>query len=117
VIGCSEPITATEVFGRYFLRKPGATVELDLNRDMTYLETIRFDSGQNVAITGKWFFVAADGSVSLNGAAELAIPLYPEHIRRIDTGMEGMRWWFGRMHLTAYVDTYGDHDFVRDNQK
>jgi hypothetical protein len=104
------------MYGHYVLRKPEATVELDLNQDMTYRETILFRSGQKAEVSGKWFFVPADSSVSLIGAATVAIPIEPGHIDIDNPGMESMRW-FGKMHITAYVAADGDHDFVQENVK
>jgi hypothetical protein len=105
------------VYGRYVLRRPEATVELTLKQDMAYEESIRFTSGQVVVLRGKWRFGLADRDVELDGAAQVSAPLDPDHIRRIDTGMEGGRWWFGRMHLTAYAGGASDLDFVQEDTK
>src|SRR6266446_4451118 len=77
--GCKFAASASEVQGYYVLRKPEATIQLDLNPNMTYEERIRFPSGQTITLEGKWDFGLPLNVVELDGAANVAERLDPQH--------------------------------------
>jgi hypothetical protein len=111
-VGCAIR-SVTEVQGRYLLHKPEADVELDLKKDMTYEETTRFHSGEQLAISGQWRFDPKvsgswqfdtdDQFVVLDGAANVSERLAPDHVHRIETGMSAGKLLDGTIQLDANV--------------
>lgn len=104
---CGHISAIEEIYGTYVLHKPEATIELELRRDMTYVESIRFSDGQAVIIEGKWFWtvIEGEGTVHMNGFGDVEEELKPDLIPRIDTGKPALKW-FGKMYLVVN-DDYG----------
>lgn len=103
--GCGDISAIEEIYGKYVLQKPEATIELELRRDMTYVESIRFTNGQVVVITGKWFWTVTEGEgmVHLNGFGDVEGGLKPNSVRTIHTGKPAEKW-FGKTYLVVNDD-------------
>jgi len=103
--GCTEVSSVDQVFGRYVLQISEAIIELELRTDMTYVETIRFKSGQTVEAKGRWKWVniAEEWNVEMYDFAVVHETLEPGKIEHREVHFATYRR-FGRMSLFVNED-------------
>ena len=87
--GCSFVTDVEQLYGHYSLKKPEATVELELRRDMKYTEIIYFSSGQRIETSGPWRLrkMGGDGIVELDGFLAVRETIEPKALKRVDAGL------------------------------
>lgn len=102
LVGCWFVGDVEKVYGRYVYEDEAGRFEIELKRDMSYVETIQY-AGKTSVKTGKWIWIVSrDGEGLVSFSDFVVVDIKGKDFCRY-TSM-GVERWFGRTVLVAGAD-------------